>query len=117
MLTRRNESILWLALLLLAAFLRLAPIASNLPYIDYIDEGYALHQTIHLLNQRTFDPGWYGYPSLPAYLTAAALTLWNPVYRNVHGHHFRNDLPREDQTSAGYNYDLISPPEIGRAHV
>jgi 4-amino-4-deoxy-L-arabinose transferase-like glycosyltransferase len=113
-LTRRNESILWLALVLLAAIVRLAPIAASLPYIDYVDEGYVLHQSIHLLNQRTLDTAWYGYPSLPAYLTAAALWAWNPVYRNVHGHHFRNDLPREQlaQTNAGYNYDLISPPEL-----
>jgi hypothetical protein len=113
-LTRRNESILWLALLLLAAIVRLAPIPASLPYIDYVDEGYVLHQSIHLLNQRTLDTAWYGYPSLPAYLTAAALWAWNPVYRNVHGHHFRNDLPSERlaQTNAGYNYDLISPPEL-----
>jgi Dolichyl-phosphate-mannose-protein mannosyltransferase len=113
-LSRRNESILWLALLLLAAIVRLAPIGTNLPYIDYVDEGYVLHQSIHLLNQRTLDTAWYGYPSLPAYLTSAALWAWNPVYRNVHGHHFRNDLPSESlaQTNAGYNYDLISPPEL-----
>jgi 4-amino-4-deoxy-L-arabinose transferase-like glycosyltransferase len=113
-LTRRNESILWLAILVVAAFLRLAPIGAGLPYIDYVDEGYVLHQAIHLLNQRTLDTEWYGYPSLPAYLTAAALIAWNPVYRNVHGHHFRNDLPREDaaRTSSGYNYDLISPPAL-----
>lgn len=114
MLTRRNESILWLILLFVAAFLRLAPIGASLPYIDYVDEGYALHQSIHLLNQRTLDTGWYGYPSLPAYLNAAALIAWNPVYRNVHGHSFRNDLPREEdaQTVSGYNYDLIAPPEL-----
>ena len=79
-----------------------------------------LHQAIHLLNQRTFDTEWYGYPSLPAYLTVVAMTVWKPVYRNVHGHHFRNDLPSEDaaRTTSGYNYDLISPPELiiaGRA--
>jgi Dolichyl-phosphate-mannose-protein mannosyltransferase len=119
-LSKRNESILWAALLLLAAGLRLAPIAASLPYIDYIDEGYALHQTIHLLKQRTLDTAWYGYPSLPAYLTAVALTAWNPIYRHVHGHSFRRDFPREEEahTKAGYNYDLISPPELivaGRA--
>ena len=112
--TRRNEAILWLTLLLVAAFFRLAPIASSLPYIDYVDEGYVLHQTIHLLNKRTFDTKWYGYPSLPAYLTAAALTAWNPIYRHAHGHSFRRDLPREEdaQTSSGYTYDLISPSEL-----
>jgi len=113
-LSKRNESILWLAVLLVAAFLRLAPIGASLPYIDYIDEGYVLHQTIHLLNKRTLDTAWYGYPSLPAYLTAAALIGWSPVYREVHGHSFRRDLPREEnaQTNSGYNYDLISPSEL-----
>ena len=120
MLRRPYESILWLASLALATAIRFGPIASGLPYIDYVDEGYALHQAIDLLNKRTFDTGWYGYPSLPAYLTAAAMTAWNPVYRNVHGRHFRNDLPSEDaaRTTSGYNYDLISPPELilaGRA--
>jgi hypothetical protein len=113
-LTRRNESILWLLLLLVASFLRLAPIGASLPYIDYVDEGYALHQAIRVLNQRTLDTGWYGYPSLPAYLSAAALIVWNPIYRNAHGHSFRDDLPRDDeaQTPSGYNYDLIAPSEL-----
>ncbi len=114
MLSKRNESILWLILLLVAAFLRIAPIGASLPYIDYIDEGYVLHQTIHLLNKRTLDTAWYGYPSLPAYLNAAALIGWSPMYRQVHGHSFRRDLPQEEdaQTSSGYNYDLISPPDL-----
>lgn len=114
MLSKRNESILWLAVLFLAALVRLAPIGASLPYIDYIDEGYVLHQTIHLLNKRALDTAWYGYPSLPAYLNAVALISWSPIYRQVHGHSFRRDLPREEnaQTSSGYNYDLISPPEL-----
>jgi len=112
-LTRRYESILWLALLALAAALRFAPIASGLPYIDYVDEGYALHQAIDLLNKRTFDTGWYGYPSLPAYLTAGALICEGPIYRRVHGHSFRKDLPIEERgISQRDNYDLIAPPEL-----
>jgi hypothetical protein len=111
----RRRYVPWLvALLAIAAGLRFGPIAAGLPYIDYVDEGYALHQAIHLLNNRTLDTSWYGYPSLPAYLSAAALCAWKPVYRNVHGRHFRNDLPRQDivETTSGYNYDLISPPEL-----
>ena len=114
MLSRRYESILWLASLVLAAAPRFLPIPSNLPYIDYVDEGYALHQAIDLLNQRTFDPGWYGYPTLPAYLTAVALIVEGPVYRQMHGHSFRKDLPTPEPggTSQRDNYDLISPPEL-----
>ena len=114
MLTKRNESILWLALLALAATLRFGPIGSGLPYIDYVDEGYVLHQAIDLLNQRTLDTGWYIYPTLPAYLTAAALIAEGPIYRRVHGHGFRKDLPRDDigGTRQRDNYDLITPPEL-----
>jgi len=113
-LTRRYESILWLALLALAAAFRFAPIASGLPYIDYVDEGYALHQAIDLLNKKTFDPGWYGYPALPAYLTAGALIIESPIYRRVHGHGFRKDLPADDGggTRQRDNYDFIAPPEL-----
>lgn len=114
MLTRRYESILWLTLLALAAALRFGPIASGLPYIDYVDEGYALHQAIDLLKKRTLDTGWYGYPSLPAYMTAGALIVEGPIYRRVHGHSFRKDLPIEEGGGASQrdNYDLISPPEL-----
>lgn len=112
--TRRYESILWLALLALAAALRFGPIAAGLPYIDYVDEGYALHQAIDLLNQRSLDPGWYGYPTLPAYLTAGAIVAEGPIYRRVHGHGFRKDLPGDDGggTRQRDNYDLIAPPEL-----
>jgi hypothetical protein len=64
-----KNSILWLVPVTLAALLRLGPIAFGLPYIDYVDEGYALHQAIDLLKKRTLDTGWYGYPSLPAYMS------------------------------------------------
>lgn len=104
----------WAVIILLAAFLRTAPIRSGLPYINYIDEGHVLHQAIHLLNNRNFDTKWYYYPSLPAYLTAGALIAYGPVYRSLHGHGFRKDLPKEQDvhTNAGDLYDLISPPEL-----
>jgi hypothetical protein len=113
-LSKSYESIPWLIILLLAAVLRFAPVGSGLPYIDYVDEGYALHQAIELLNKRSIDPGWYGYPTFPAYLTAGALILEGPIYRLVHGHGFRKDLPREDPAYASQrdNYDLITPPEL-----
>ncbi len=100
--------------ILIAVLLRVSPIGSGLPYIDYIDEGYVLHQAIDLLNHRTLDTRWYGYPSLPAYLTAAALIAYSPVYHLRHGHGWREDLPpdRDLHTPAGDNYDLISPPAL-----
>ena len=114
MLSRRKELILWLTVLIGATFLRFAPIAASLPYIDYIDEGYALHQAIDLLNGGTLDPEWYGYPSLPAYLTAGSLIVAGPFYRQIHGHGFRDDLPPETgrPPTSGYDYDHISPPAL-----
>ena len=102
------------AIVVLAVFLRAPAMRSGLPYIDYIDEGYVLHQAIDLLNHRSLDTRWYGYPSLPAYLTTVTLIAYSPIYHFRHGHGFRQDLPddRSIHTSSGDNYDLISPPEL-----
>ena len=75
MLSRRNESILWLALLVFAAFLRLAPIGANLPYISYIDEGHVLHPAIEILKAGRFDSSRFTYPPLSSYLTVLAADL------------------------------------------
>src|SRR5438105_8428326 len=103
-----------IAVVVVAASLRLPGIWAGLPYSDYIDEGYVFHQAIEVLNNRSYDTRWYGYPSLPAYLTAATLIAYSPIYRLTHGHGFRKDLPREANihTPYGDNYDLISPPAL-----
>lgn len=96
--------------MVVAAALRIPPVFSSLPYIDYIDEGYVLHQATTILNRRTLDPGWYGYPSLAAYLTVVGTLAWEPAYRAIHGHALSRDLPRqEDQLG---NYDVIAPPDL-----
>ena len=101
-------------IVVLAVFLRAPAMRSGLPYIDYVDEGYVLHQTIDLLNHRSLDTRWYGYPSLPAYLTTVTLIAYSPIYHLRHGHGFRQDLPDDQSihTPDGDNYDLISPPEL-----
>jgi len=113
-LTRRNESILWLALVVLAAFLRFGPIGSNLPYIDYVDEGHVLHPAIGILQAKTFDSSVYTYPPLTSYLTIAAVKAYSPIYRIIHHHKISQDFPvdRDFHTPLGDNYDLITPPEI-----
>jgi len=113
-LTRRNESILWLILVVLAAFLRFGPIGSNLPYIDYVDEGHVLHPAIGILQAKTFDSSVYTYPPLTSYLTIAAIKAYSPIYRIIHHHKISEDFPadREFHTPLGDNYDLITPPEI-----
>jgi Dolichyl-phosphate-mannose-protein mannosyltransferase len=113
-LARRRESILWLILLGLAAAVRFGPIASGLPYSDYIDEGYNLHVAIRILKSKGFRPDDSPYPPLTSYLTVAAIKAYAPIYRVFHHHKLQNDLPtdRDFYTNLGERYDLLTPPEI-----
>lgn len=112
--TKRTESTLWLVLLALAALLRLVPIASSLPYIDYVDEGHILHPAMGILKAKSFDSSIYTYPPLTSYLVVAAIKGYVPIYRMVHQRDLRDDLPSDQdlKTSLGDRYDLITPPEI-----
>jgi hypothetical protein len=94
-------------ILALAASLRLPLVFSGLPYISYIDEGGVLHPVMRLVRSNGWDPGWYQYPSLSMYLTAAVLHASRPIYRLVHGRPLAEDVPPE-----GDLYDLIGPPEL-----
>ena len=96
-----------IAILALAAVLRLPLVFSGLPYISYVDEGGVLHPATRLVRSGGWDPGWYQYPSLSMYLTAAVLHASRPVYRLVHGRPLAADLPPE-----GDLYDLIAPPAV-----
>lgn len=112
--TKRKESTLWLALVVLAALLRLIPIGSGLPYIDYVDEGHILHPAMGILKAKSFDSSVYTYPPLTSYFVVGAIKAYSPVYRMVHERELRADLPRDQdlKTSLGDRYDLIAPPEI-----
>ena len=105
--------ICYAAILLLAVAVRFVPIRSGLPYSDYVDEGHVLHQTIDAFEHGNLDVYWYGLPALPAYSAGAALFLYGPFYRHLHGHRFQEDLPI-DRTlpSSKSNYDLITPVEL-----
>jgi len=101
-------------ILVIAAVLRIAPAFNSLPYIDYIDEGYILHQSIEVFRHRSPDTRWYAYPPLPAYLTAAATLAYSPFFHIRTGHSLRDDLPKTKDlhTPEGDNYDLITPPDL-----
>jgi Dolichyl-phosphate-mannose-protein mannosyltransferase len=96
-----------IAILALAAVLRLPLVFSGLPYISYVDEGGVLHPVTRLIRSGGWDPGWYQYPSLSMYLTAAVLHASRPIYRLVHGRPLAADLPPEEDL-----YDLIAPPAV-----
>jgi hypothetical protein len=112
--TATKPAILWLAVIGLAALLRLGPIASGLPYIDYIDEGHVLHPAIGILKSQVADSRLYTYPPLTSYLLVGAAKIYAPVYRALHHRKLRDDLPsdRDLHTELGDQYDLITPPEI-----
>jgi hypothetical protein len=96
-----------IAILALAAILRLPLVFAGLPYISYIDEGGVLHPVTRLVRSGGWDPGWYQYPSLTMYATAAVLHASRPIYRLVHGRPLAQDIPPE-----GDLYDLIAPPAV-----
>lgn len=100
--------------LVIAAAMRIWPAFQSLPYIDYIDEGHLLHQSIEVMKHRTLDTRWYGFPPFPAYLTATAALAYSPFYHLRTGHGLRHDLPRDEElhTPEGDNYDLITPPDL-----
>ena len=96
-----------IAILALAAVLRLPLLSSGLPYISYVDEGGVLRPVMRLVRSGGWDPGWYQYPSLTMYLTAAVAHASRPFYHLVHGRPLAEDIPPE-----GDLYDLIAPPAV-----
>lgn len=109
-----KDSILWLILVVLATLLRLGPIASGLPYSDYVDEGHILHPAIAILKSESFDASFSTYPPLTSYLTVAAIKSYGPFYRVVHHHKLSKDLPADQDfhSELGDRYDLLTPPDI-----
>lgn len=95
-------------LLILAAAVRLPTLTAGLPYSSYVDENYVLHQVVHLVSDRTWEPTEYFYPPLTLYLIAAAAAACSPVYALVHGHPLREDFaPFPPQY-----YDILEPSEL-----
>ena len=97
-----------LAVLLAALAARLPALTAGLPYMSYVDEGHVLHHVSYLLEQRTWEPDTYSYPSLPFYLVAGAAQVWSPVYAARHGHPLREDL----SPSPPRLYDLLEPADL-----
>lgn len=109
-----KDSILWFVLVAIAAIVRLGPITSGLPYIDYVDEGHILHPAIGILKSESFDSSIYTYPPLTSYLTVAAIKGYAPFYRIFHHRELWEDFPADQDlhTELGDRYDLVTPPEI-----
>jgi len=74
-----------LAVLLLAAAVRLPSLTAGYPYINYVDEGNFLYPVSEMLRLGRWEPGWYLYPSLPLMATATAARLGDPLRRTLRG--------------------------------
>jgi hypothetical protein len=98
----------WLAILAVAAAVRLPSVTAGYPYLNYVDEGHVLHRVDHVLRSGDWDPGWYIYGALPNYAILGAVYLYSPVYRLAHGRSLRADLP----VNRSRYYDRVGPPEL-----
>jgi hypothetical protein len=98
----------WLAVLILAAGVRLPALTAGLPYMSYVDEGHVLHHATYLLAHHTWEPDTYSYPTLPFYLVAGAALAWSPAYALTHGHPLLDDL----SPSPPEYYDILEPPAL-----
>jgi len=105
---RLTAALPWIAVLLLAAAVRLPDVTAALPYMNYIDDGNYLHPVARMLRDDTWDPGWYLYPTLPLATVAAAARVLSPVYAAVHGRTLRHDLPVGESTY----YDDFEPVDL-----
>ena len=88
------------------------PLTSALPYTSYVDEGFILNPSAHMVSDTTWDPGWYGYPSLLIGSTAAVTKLNGLIDPDV--------ARRAALTDERPGYDPIGPPSmilIGRSLV
>ena len=108
MMSRLRSLLPWLAVLAVAAGIRLPTLTAGLPYLGYVDEGHVLHHVNHLLVYQTWEPDNYSYPSLPFYLVAGAALAWSPVYALTHGHPLFDDL----SPSPPEYYDIVEPAAL-----
>lgn len=95
-------------ILLLAALaigLRAPTIGAAYPYLNYVDEGHILHRVTRILGVPTWDPGWYYYPTLPAYTIAAVAAAAAPAYRVAYGRALRGDL----SPTPPFAYERVAP--------
>jgi hypothetical protein len=106
---KRSKALaVWLAILLVAALVRLPTLTAGFPYLNYVDEGHVLQHVIHHLDRGTWEPNTYSYPTLPFYIVTAAALAWSPVYAAIHGRSLRDDL----SPMPSIYYDMVLPTDL-----
>jgi 4-amino-4-deoxy-L-arabinose transferase-like glycosyltransferase len=83
---------------LVGVALRLPMVTAARPYVNYVDEGHILRSAARMVERATWDPGWYGYPSLPIAAIATAEHLRRLV-----------ELESQGPPTLGPYYDLVEP--------
>jgi len=106
--SRRFSVLAGLAIVLLAALLRVPSLTAARPYINYVDEGHYLHPVAQMLGRGSWDPHNYMYPQLPLTLAAVAARLYAPFHPLRHGGRtFHQDLVVTNPA-----YDVLEPFEL-----
>jgi|ETNmetMinimDraft_25_1059894.scaffolds.fasta_scaffold09915_2 hypothetical protein len=79
MTAQRKWTLLTLALLMLVATPRVRNVVVTFPYVMFDDEQHLTENAREMVRTGDLDPHWYRYPTLPIYLTAAALWVGTAV--------------------------------------
>lgn len=95
-----SRALPWIAVLLLAAAVRVPSLTAARPYMSYVDEGNYLHVSARMVRDGRWIPDEFLYPSLPITAVAAAARVYDPRMGD-------RVLTRED----GY-YDVLEPFEL-----
>ena len=101
---RRTYVLAFAVIVLSAGLVRALALPAALPYTSYIDEGFVLRPAAHMVADRTWDPGWYNYPSLLIELTAAGTAAYDVVGDDVRS--------GAEATAASADYNVTSPAEL-----
>jgi hypothetical protein len=105
----RRSLFIGFALLLIGAAVARAPaVDDHLPYLSYIDEGHILHRAQDMIDEKTWDPQWYRYPSLTMDLTA----LGAEAYSALPGAQATGSVAFTGGEAGEDYYDLGLPPAV-----
>lgn len=106
----RYQGVLFVAVLLLAGFLRLSSINEGLPYFYKEDEAHHFNRVVQMMQTGDLNPHYFHKPSLHFYLrlpVAAASFLW--TVKNGHIRSVHEIQTRDPAGIAGYAFTASHP--------
>ncbi len=92
-----------------AAVIRLVPVASGLPYATYVDEGHYLHPAAHMVANQTWQPGHFLHPYEHPPLLYEATAATAETFRLFGATGVMSGTRTTDRTT---DYDVIEPSSL-----